>query len=333
MRSSSGHCGQAVIEEGCTHERLTAPSQPGAGIVVLERNQVYRVDDMVYCDATSVGCMRARLDARTILCETMYRGTLLRRMLARVTDEASIAEKSDCERGCEKASSAIAEPDPGYAYMSYRDAETALQGQSNLLSAAGPTGPAERLKVLSRLVEEGRGECTPAAEHELVVPLRMGDMLPSTPEEVVESVRDALARPVMQNVTSVVFNAVMHYGANGMTGNFMRTPDTDAANMAFVNSLSQLCTDHLGVPISFRSEPSVDTDLCYLVHSPHVMIAAKKDDSHEKGGTFPLLVAELRAGAKGAQRHTLLTRPWSTVDSQTWRERRAVSGLGRSVRH
>ena len=213
--------------------------------------------------------------------------------------------------------------------MSYRDAETALQGQSNLLSAAGPTGPAERLKVLSRLVEEGRGECTPAAEHELVVPLRMGDMLPSTPEEVVESVRVALARPVMQNVTSVVFNAVMHYGANGMTGNFMRTPDTDAANMAFVDSLSQLCTDHLGVPISFRSEPSVDTDLCYLVHSPHVMIAAKKEDGHDKGGTFPLLVAELRAGAKGAQRHTLLTRPWSTVDSQTWRERRAVSGLGR----
>ena len=332
MRSSSGHCGQAVIEEGCTHERLTAPSQPGAGIVVLERNEVYRVDDMVYCDATSVGCMRARLDARTILCETMYRGTLLRRMLARVTDEASYSEKSDCEQGCEKASSAIAEPDPGYAYMSYRDAETALQGQSNLLSAAGPTGPAERLKVLSRLVEEGRGECTPAAEHELVVPLRMGDMLPSTPEEVVESVRDALARPVMQNVTSVVFNAVMHYGANGMTGNFMRTPDTDAANMAFVDSLSQLCTD-LGVPISFRSEPSVDTDLCYLVHSPHVMIAAKKEDGHDKGGTFPLLVAELRAGAKGAQRHTLLTRPWSTVDSQTWRERRAVSGLGRSVRH
>ena len=110
MRSSSGHCGQAVNEEGCTHERLTAPSQPGAGIVVLERNEVYRVDDMVYCDATSLGCMRARLDARTILCETMYRGTLLRRMLAPVTDEASISEKSDCERGCEKASSAIAEP-------------------------------------------------------------------------------------------------------------------------------------------------------------------------------------------------------------------------------
>ena len=329
LRSSSGHCGQALTEEGCTHERLTPPSQPGAGIVVLERNQVYRVDDMVYCDATSLGCMRARLDARTILCETMYRGTLLRRMLARVTDEASISEKSDCERGCEKASSAIAEPDPGYAYMSYRDAETALQGQGNLLSAAGPTGPAERLKVLSRLVEEGRGDCTPAAEHELVVPLRMGDMLPSTPEEVVESVRDALARPVMQNVTSVVFNAVMHYGANGMTGNFIRTPDTDAANMAFVNSLSQRCAG-LGVPISFRSEPSVDTDLCYLVHSPHVMIAAKTDDSHSKGGTFPLLVAELRAGAKGAQRHTLLTRPWSTVDSQAWSdsERRAVSGLG-----
>ena len=41
LRSASGHCGQAVDEgAACTHERLFAPSQPGVGIVVLERNEV-----------------------------------------------------------------------------------------------------------------------------------------------------------------------------------------------------------------------------------------------------------------------------------------------------
>ena len=330
LRSASGHCGQAVIEDGCKHERLSAPSQPAVSIVVLERNEVYRVDDMVYCTAASSGCMRARLDARTILCETMYRGTLLRKMLAQVTDEASRSDHTDCDGRCEKYSSALAEPQPGFAYASYRDAETALQGQSDFLAAAaGPEEPARRLEILSQLIEDAKDDCTPAAEDELVVPLRMGDVLPSSPEVVVQSVRDALATPAMQSVTSVVFNAVMHYGANEMNDNFMRTPLTDQANMAFVNSLSSLCVG-LGIPISFRSEPSVDTDLCYLVHSPRVMIAAKKsEDDHAVGGTFPLLVAELRAGAKGAQRHTLLTKHWPTVNSQTWS---AGFGLGHSER-
>jgi len=328
LRTPSGHCGQAVIEDGCTHERLSAPSQHAVSIVVLERNEVYRVDDMVYCTAASFGCMRARLDARTILCETMYRGTLLRKMLAQVTDEASQTKYKDCNEHCEKYSSAIAEPQPGFAYASYRDAEAALQGQSDfLVAAAGQREPTRRLKILSQLIEDAKGDCTPAAEDELVVPLRMGDVLPSSPEVVVQSVRDALATRAMKNVTSVVFNAVMHYGANEMNDNFMRTPDSDRANMAFVNSLSSLCVG-LGVPISFRSEPSVDTDLCYLVHSPRVMIAATHADE-ETGGTFPQLVGELRADAKGAQRHTLLTKHWPTVNSRIWS---AGSGLGHSER-
>jgi len=251
-------------------------------------------------------------------------------MLAQVTDsswkDAKPDSSVDCDMGCEAHSSAIEEPLPGFAYASYRDAQTALQGVGDFLAAAGPAEPTQRLKVLSQLIEDAKGDCTPAAETELVVPLRMGDVLPSSPEDVVQSVKDALATPAMQRVTSFVFNAVMHYGANEMNDNFMRTPVTDQANMAFVDSLSLLCVG-LGIPISFRSEPSVDTDLCYLVHSPRLMIAAKKpEDGHSTGGTFPLLVAELRASAKGAQRHTLLTKHWPTVSSRTWS---AVLGLGR----
>ena len=71
LRSRGGFCGQALEEAGCTHERLYAPAQPGVGIVVLERNEVYRVNDIVYCStkAPAIACTRARLDARTIMCE------------------------------------------------------------------------------------------------------------------------------------------------------------------------------------------------------------------------------------------------------------------------
>ena len=38
---------------------------------------MYRVNDIVYCssEAPASSCTRARLDARTIMCESIYRGT------------------------------------------------------------------------------------------------------------------------------------------------------------------------------------------------------------------------------------------------------------------
>ena len=312
LRSASGHCGQAVSEgDACTHERLFASSQPGVGIVVLERNEVYRVDDMVYCSSSSRGCFRARLDARTIICEKMYRGTLLRKMLAEITNNGTVA----CDDGCEDKTAAIAEPHPGFSYGSFRDAwqkKSDLEKTSVFLEMGGAK---PRLDALSRLVAATRGECTLAADDELVVPLRMGDVLPSSPEAVVQSVRDALAQASMKSVRSIVFNAVMHYGNNEIRGQFVRTAETDRTNLQFVDTLSSLWGGG-DIPIAFRSEPSVDADLCYLVHSPHVMIAAKEDyDTQERtGGSFPMLVSELRSRAGGAQQHTLFTRsPWQMV--------------------
>lgn len=291
LRSASGHCGQAIEEDGCTHERLFAPSQPKVGLVVLERNEVYRVDDMVYCSSTSVGCFRARLDARTIMCEEMYRHTLLRKMFKQLHGDTASLDTVEYEHKM----AAIAEPFAGYAYASYKDAEAAL-GQEDALGQDTQA----RLRALSELVEAAKGDCTPAAEDQLVVPLRMGDIFPTSVEELLQPIKDALATPTMQDVRSVVFNAVMHYGANEVNGRFMRDATTDAANLKFVDSLSAaseglMNADLVRIPISFRSEPSVDKDLCYLVHSPNVLIAAKKDEGErKKGGGFPLLIAELR---------------------------------------
>jgi len=200
---------------------------------VLERNEVYRVNDIVYCssEAPASSCTRARLDARTIMCESIYRGTLLRKVLAKTCTAAEA-----CEDGCEDDKvAAWAEPLPGYSYTSQQDAARA-PSTDKFLAMGGP-GP--RIWALSRFLEAGRGRCTPATTAELVVPVRMGDKIPQTPDEVIQSVVRALKNPARQAVQSVVFNAVMHYGHNVLTlkDAWVRTPATDQKNLDFIDEL------------------------------------------------------------------------------------------------
>merc|ERR1740130_489047 len=312
LRSASGHCCQAVDEgAACTHERLFAPSQPGVGIVVLERNEVYRVNDIVYCSskAPEIACTRARLDARTIMCEEMYRGTLLRRMLAE-TCKACEA----CDNGCERASAVLAEPIPGFSYQTQRDAAQAQlemtqspqRGDQPKFLAMG--GPGPRLEALARILQAGRAECVPATAEVLVVPVRMGDKIPQQAEEVLQSVQRALKNPKRRGIRSVVFNAVMHYGHNVLKSEstdhhqWVRTPASDEMNLRFVDELFRRAASELRVPATLRSEPSVDRDLCYLVHSPQVLITAEDSATHYDGGSFPVLVGELRSRAGAQQR-------------------------------
>ena len=115
----------------------------------------------------------------------MYRGTLLRRMLAE-TCQACEA----CDDGCEQASAEKPEPIPGFSYRTQRDA-----AQAHDLEAAQPArrdqpkflamgGPGPRLETLARLIRQGRGECFPAGPDVLVVPIRMGDKIPQQADEV-----------------------------------------------------------------------------------------------------------------------------------------------------
>ena len=252
LRSASGHCGQALIEDGCTHERLYAPSQPGTGIVVLERNEVYRVNDIIYCstEAPAHSCTRARLDARTIMCESVYRGTLLRKVLAKTCTAAEA-----CADGCEDTSAAWAEPLPGYSYGSQQDAARAPHASTDKFLAMG--GPGPRIWALSRFLEDGKGKCTPATATELVVPVRMGDKIPQSPDEVIQMVVRALKNPARQAVQSVVFNAVMHYGHNVLTlkDAWVRTPATDQKNLDFIDELFTRAEGQLRLPARLRSEP------------------------------------------------------------------------------
>ena len=337
LRSTSGHCGQAVDEgDACTHERLFTSSQP-VGLVVLERNEVYRANDIVYCASEDdKGCSRARLDARTIMCEEVYRGTLLRKMLA-ATCEVDRRPVS-CDDGCELTSAAIAEPYPGFSYTThYAAAQVHEDGMSGCRAATARlqgrclgkgylvVGEAQaRLETLSDLIGAARGNCTLAADDELIVPLRMGDMLPESAEDVVKSVKRALASAPSKSVRSVVFNAVMHYGNNllGVPGNpggkWVRTAHTDQINLEFIDLLFKLAKEKIGVPLTLRSEPVLDTDLCYLVHSPLLLITAENRTENTfgrlAGGSFPMLIGELRAQSRGAQLQTLFNDdPWRMV--------------------
>ena len=126
----------------------------------------------------------------------MYRGTLLRRMLAE-TCQACEA----CDDGCEQANAEKPEPIPGFSYRTQRDA-----AQAHDLAAAQPArrdepkflamgGPGPRLETLARLIRHSRGECVPAGPDVLVVPIRMGDKIPQQADEVIESVERALRNP------------------------------------------------------------------------------------------------------------------------------------------
>ena len=337
LRSASGHCGQAVGEgDACEHERLFTPSQP-VGVVVLERNEVYRANDIVYCDAEDdKGCTRARLDARTIMCEKIYRGTLLRQMLAATCEINGRA--AACDDGCEARNAAIAEPHPGFSYTTHYDAAHEEVGKMSGCRAATErlqgrclgkgflmVGEAmARLETLSGLIEAARGNCTPAKDDELIVPLRMGDMLPESAEDVVQSVKRALASAPSKSVRSVVFNAVMHYGNNLLYtgapgGKWVRTAHTDQTNLQFLEKLFKLAKERIGVPLTFRSEPVLDTDLCYLVHSPLLLITAENRTENEfgrlAGGSFPMLIGELRARSptNALQRTLFNDAPWRMV--------------------
>ena len=339
LRSASGHCGQAVSEgDACEHERLFTASQP-VGIVVLERNEVYRANDIVYCGSEDdKGCDRTRLDARTIMCEKVYRGTLLRKMLA-ATCEIN-GRPVVCDGGCEATNAAIAEPHPGFSYTNHYDAAHEEDSKMSRCRAAAErlqgrclgkgflvVGEATaRLETLSRLIEAGRGNCTPAKDDEMVVPLRMGDMLPESAEVVVQSVKRALAFAPSKSVQSVVFNAVMHYGNNllyigahgSAHGKWVRTAHTDRTNLQFIDSLVKLAKENFGIPFTFRSEPVLDTDLCYLVHSPLLLVTAENRTENEfgrlAGGSFPMLIGELRARIRRVQVPTLYNdAPWRMI--------------------
>ena len=123
---------------------------------------------------------------------------------------------------------------------------------------------------------------------------------------------------------SVVFNAVMHYGNNLLSagaggGKWVRTAHTDRINLQFLERLFELARQRIGVPLTFRSEPVLDTDLCYLVHSPLLLITAENRTENEfgrlAGGSFPMLIGELRARSptNALQRTLFNDAPWRLV--------------------
>ncbi len=123
---------------------------------------------------------------------------------------------------------------------------------------------------------------------------------------------------------SVVFNAVMHYGNNLLSagaggGKWVRTAHTDRINLQFLERLFELAGQRIGVPLTFRSEPVLDTDLCYLVHSPLLLITAENRTENEfgrlAGGSFPMLIGELRARSptNALQRTLFNDAPWRMV--------------------
>lgn len=343
-RRSTDNCTEAVAECEPNVQYLD-------GVAVLEGNSVYRVTDILMMQG-----MRWRLDAVRALCDSRYRGTLLREVLRRTaTLDGCLLDEAGYERawcgtreGLVVSSAKAGWPRcmkqaaPGRcrdfvgaglerALSSRSDTTNAsLRGHFNLTGRAGagasglhlggaisfawpfeaeaavPTLAALHLETLHQVLSERQAKpetrCETADNATLVVPLRMGDFLPTTARHVMDIVRHVMWR-FPGTLKRVVFSGVMHYGSNeylvegrpgshgGTAQAYMRTAQTDAMNRDFLSNLSSLAVD-AGLAWRIRSEPIADKDICYLVFSPHVLLPP--------GRGFGVVLSKLRASLRMA---------------------------------
>jgi len=167
---------------------------------------------------------------------------------------------------------------------------------------AVPTLASLQLETLYQVLSERQGvsetRCETADDATLVVPIRMGDFLPATPEEVMDNVL-AVTRRFPTSLRRVLFTGVMHYGANEyllaapeneiQREGFRRTPQRDAINRDWLANLTARVVG-AGLSWHIRSEPIADKDLCYLVYSPRVLLPP--------GRGFGVVISKLRRSSR-----------------------------------
>merc|ERR1712046_155978 len=133
-------------------------------------------------------------------------------------------------------------------------------------------------KVIEYLTEMRDSEegCYLTGSDELLVPVRMGDYLPTEPEDIVGQVQDYLSSHAVQSLRTI-YSGVMHYGDNDIMDMYHRTPDMDKLNIDWMHRLNhQSKLAGLDFDPKIHSQPMVDPDMCTLVFSHHVLIAGGK---------------------------------------------------------
>lgn len=233
------------------------------GLALLEHNYAYRMADLLFHKGA-----RWRTDTVAILSDPLFRGTLLRRVLENTTRLRGKVLNSSNET--QLLTAVATEGSRGYVCT------TGVAGPSGLEIAKTTT----LLKTLGALVRVmvARKECEHAEARDIVVNLRLGDVVPNFTKTV------ALVDRSIGNsttITRVVFNAVLNFGGYRVFDqegkptweDFGASDEKIAASRNVLDSLVAYYVTTVGLDVSVRSKPDADADLCYMATAPALVVA------------------------------------------------------------
>jgi hypothetical protein len=243
-------CSEAV--PSCAN---SMPRASSFGMAVQAFNPVYRIKDTLF----NLG-ETWRIDSMIILCESRYRGTLLRQALVRMLSvdgepgrlsrlSDSAVEKFIATRGDDGR--------PGH----FRMLGFGPFGSGVSLTKFLMPGFVMRLRDL-----QATGACSEAEADELVVVIRLGDEI-QKPRELVHVVRRYLAAHPCE-VARAEVSGTINFASNSPL--FRYNDSVVQMSLAAVDELVALLRRE-GLPTRVRSEPVADRDICHYIFSDHVI--------------------------------------------------------------
>lgn len=251
---------------------------------MLQNNAVYRLGDL----ATHKG-QRWRLDSVSVLCQPIFRGTILREFLKATSRwRGQLLPIADAE--AESLAAAIDDGRLGYACL--RGNSTEMPSSMSFLNVTGW----HRRLLLADLVEKRfrKGGLETAAADELVVYLRMGDVVPDF-GNVTRAVDAALEEH--RGIHRLVLSGVLHFGG---IGEYVYSEIKIQPNLEVLRRLTQRY-EVKGFEVSVRSDPDADADLCYLAFAPHVVLDVPTRLNGTPGG-YATMVSGIRKALKASRR-------------------------------
>jgi len=235
-------CGEAIPICRNSISRATAWN-----LAVLPSNMVYRVGDIL----RQTG-MRYYHDSAAILCQARYRGTMLRTVLQNASLWKGTSLRNWPDTTLEKVLSSHAQ---GYYSMLPDDTHSGLQLGSKKLM----------LETTERALMEMK--CSHANESSLVVHIRMGDKTFPDLSSIIPCVWDALQGGDRKEI---ILNGVINFSPNPWLGKFHYNESQVATIGNDISTLVWTLRKRFQKPVTVRSEPSADDDICFAVKSPNV---------------------------------------------------------------
>ena len=253
-------CTDAV--EDC-ETRVPRYYRNGYSLVVLANNMAYRMKDVL------THRNDYRWAAMVILCNSRYRGTLLRRSLHQTSLVDGILLQNLTDGAVERAVRSRADGlTPGHYY------DNGFTGPSNISLGT----PLSLLTAFVRNLKAMRGtqSCHEVENDELAITMRLGDSMPKTARVYKVAAGAYRACSLRASHCSVskprkaVVLAVANYAMSpGQTyGSLLDITERNAHAVRIIDELMRHLRQ-MGLPARLRSSPNADSDLCLITFAAH----------------------------------------------------------------